>query len=207
MDFDSQVTAVTRRTGRRGKKRTVELEQVFFAEPPAVWDALTSPDAMSQWFDELSGNLKEGGRYRLGQSLHSGAIRTCDPLRQLDVTWEYENDVSSLHITLRAKGEETLVNLVHAVDADEHWDMYGPAATGIGWEGAFHALTLYLAGDSQSNPAEMAKQHSTPEGLQFITDLAESWREAHVAAGADPDLAKACATRTARFYRGEAPPK
>lgn len=207
MDFTSQVKAVARRTASRGTKRTVELEQAFPAEPAAVWDALTSPEATSQWFDELSGTLKEGGRYQLAQSMHSGHIHTCTPQRQLDVTWEYESSVSRLHITLRAKGEETLLNLVHEVEADEHWDMYGPAATGVGWDGAFHALALYLAGDSQSNPAEMAKLHTTPEGLQYITDLAEVWREAHVAAGENPAQAEAAATRTAMFYRGEAPPK
>lgn len=207
MDFDAQVKAVTRRTADRGRKHIVELEQVLTAEPAAVWDALTSPDAMSQWFDNLEGSLKEGGEYRLTLSRHHGRIRDCVPNRRLSVTWEHEGSFSSLRITLASAGEGTRLTLAHEVLADEHWETFGPAATGIGWDGALYALSLYLQGDASSRPDEMAALMATPEGLQYISDLAEAWKRAHIAGGASRPEAEEVAARTAAFYRGEPPPK
>lgn len=203
MSFKEQVQAVTRYTSRHGDVHSVELQQTFEADTAAVWDALTSPDAMSQWFDVLSGDLKQGGRYSLEGSQHSGTIKTCHAPNSLVVTWEYGDDVSTVSLSLSPTGSGTLLNLVHEVEDNEHWETFGPAATGVGWDGAFYSLWLYLQGDSRSNPEEMAQLATSPEGLEFITDTANSWRNAHIASGEDQAKAEGMAERTAKFYRGE----
>lgn len=207
MSLTTQVNAVKRSTTPKGRKHLVELVQFFPSEPAAVWDALTSPDAMSQWFDNLEGSLKEGGRYRLALSRHHGRIRDCIPHEKLSVTWEYDGSFSSLRITMSPSGRGTKLKVSHEVLADEHWDTFGPSATGIGWDGALYSLSLYLQGDLLSNPDNMAAHMATPEGLQFITDLAESWKRAHNYAGANHKIAELQAARTAAFYRGEKPPE
>lgn len=205
MSLNTQVQAVQRKTSRNGKKHLVELEQKFASEPAEVWDALTSPDALAQWFEEPQGNLKEGGTYVLPQSRHSGKIRDCIPHKKLSITWEYENSFSSLRISLFPNGRGTRLKVSHEVPSDEHWETFGPAATGIGWDGALYALSLYLEGDARANPEEMAEIMASPEGLQFISDLAESWKRAHNYSGANHKLSELQAARTAAFYRGEKP--
>lgn len=205
MDFSQQVQAVTRSTRQVRDHHLVKLEQTFPVEPATLWDALTSPDAMSQWFDGLDGDLKEGGRYSLTGSQHSGTIRTCNAPNALNVTWEYGESVSLVSLALTPTGSGTLLKLTHEVDDDEHWETFGPAATGVGWDGALHSLLLYLEGDSRSNPEEMAKLSMSPEGLNYITKVCHSWRNAHIASGENQDIAEAMADRTAKFYRGEDP--
>lgn len=203
MTFKEQVQAVTRTVQHSKGSHLVELTQTFPFEPAAMWDALTSPEAMVQWFDVLSGDLEEGGDYELTGSQHSGTIKTCRPQQSLEVTWEYGEDVSNVSLSLTPTGSGTVLTLVHEVKDDEHWETFGPAATGIGWDGAFYSLLLYLRGDSNSNPEKMAELSMTPEGLQFVTDTAHAWRNAHIASGAKQTIAEGMAERTAKFYRGE----
>jgi len=206
MSLTTQVNAVKRSTTPKGRKHLVELEQIFDSEPAEVWDALTSPDALTQWFDNVSGDLKEGGRYRFDLSRHHGLIRDCIPQKKLSVTWEYDGSFSSLRLTLFPHSRGTKLKVSHEVLGDEHWDTFGPSATGIGWDGALYSLSLYLQGDLLSNPDNMAAHMATPEGLQFISDLAESWKRAHNYSGANHKIAELQAARTAAFYRGEKPP-
>lgn len=206
MSLTTQVQAVKRSTTPKGRKHLVELEQRFASEPAEVWDALTSPDAMTQWFDNIEGELKEGGRYRLKLSRRHGRIRDCVPHQKLSVTFEDADSFSSLRITLAPDGAGTRLTLSHELLADEHWEALGPAATGIGWDGAFYSLALYLQGDLLAKPENMAEHMATAEGLQFITDLADSWKRAHISSGANQGEAEQAAARTAAFYRGEKPP-
>ena len=44
---------------------------------------------------------------------------------------------------------------------------------------------------------------TSPDGKAFIAGSSEGWAQAAVAAGMDPDAARAAARRTTAFYTGE----
>ena len=94
------------------------------------------------------------------------------------------------------------LTLTHTAHLSEHWDEYGPGAVGVGWELGLLGLALHLAQPTAPKPDDAAFSAS-PEGMAFITRSSEAWGQASVAAGADPDAARAAARRTTAFYTGE----
>ena len=92
--------------------------------------------------------------------------------------------------------------LTHTAHLSEHWDTYGPGATGVGWEMSFLGLALHLA---QPNAPSLTRRLSPfrRDGKAFITGSSEGWERAAVAAGTEPEAARAAARRTTAFYTGE----
>jgi len=85
----------------------------------------------------------------------------------------------------------------------EHWDRYGPGATGVGWELGLLGLALHLADPAAPKPDEAAFAASA-DGRAFSAGSSRGWERAAVAAGADPGAARMAAKRTTAFYTGEA---
>lgn len=203
MNLAQQIHAVVRGVASTRAEHTVTLEQTFSTTIEDLWDACTNPQRLHRWFEHIEGELVEGGRYRLTGSGTTGTIEQCDRPRALRITWEFGHDTSKIQLNLAPAGEGTTLSLRHTVSDNEHWKAYGPAATGIGWDGAFLTLSLFLAGDDRSQPEEMAKLTATDEGKEFIDQAAQSWQDAHIASGTDSATARAMAGRTSAFYRGE----
>jgi uncharacterized protein YndB with AHSA1/START domain len=198
-----QVNAVIRKVASTGEKHTVVLERTFRTSATDLWDAATTPERLPRWFEPIDGDLREGGRYRLTDSGTEGTIERCEAPDALRLTWEYGDDKSHVDITISGSGDRATLTLRHTVSENEHWQAYGPAASGIGWDGALLALCFHLDGDHRAAPKEMAKFNASEEGHRFIRETAESWEQAHLASGADSVSAHQTAARTARFYRGE----
>lgn len=194
---------VTRSVARDGTSYVVTLERTFPNSPEAVWTSCTTPEGLSRWFEPVDGELAEGGRYRLTASGTSGTIEHCQPHTELRVTWEYDGDVSRVRLTLDPAGPGTRLTLHHTVPDNEHWAQYGPAATGIGWDGALLALALALGDDGTDVQAALSAFNDTAEGKRFVECAADRWCTAHLSAGADPDDAHDSAARTASFYLGD----
>ena len=89
-----------------------------------------------------------------------------------------------------ATADGTVLTLEHVghVD-DEFWDRFGPGAVGLGWEGGLLGLAGHLGSPGVPTPAEAEAWAMSDEGRAFMTLSAEPWREAHIAAGADPAAA------------------
>ena len=87
----------------------------------------------------------------------------------------------------------------------DHWEQYGPGATGVGWEMALLGIALHVAQPDATKPDEAAFAASA-DGKALITGSSEGWEQAAVAAGEDPAAAHAAATRTTAFYTGEPAP-
>lgn len=204
MTITEQINNVIRSVATGGERHTVVLDKAFATTVADLWDAITTPERLARWFESVDGELVEGGRYRLTGSGTAGTIERCDEPHALHVTWEFNGDVSKLDVTLTPEDDGTRLTLRHTVADNEHWQSFGPAATGIGWDGAFLALTYLLAGDRRAAPEEMAKFSDSDEGRDYIDATAELWRAAHVAGGADADRAREQAGKTATFYKGEA---
>lgn len=160
------------------------------------------PNSCGTGLKSISGDLREGGRYRLEQSGVTGVIEQCNRPARLAVTWEYSGDSSGVELAMSEAKGGTVLRLEHRVSDDDHWRTYGPGATGVGWESSLLALALHLAGDPRAEPEEMEKLRITPDGTEFVRRSACGWAEAHAAAGADREQARAASERTFAFYTG-----
>jgi uncharacterized protein YndB with AHSA1/START domain len=202
MNTLDQIAHVQRELSDHGTRQSVILTRTFDTTPENLWDACTSPERLPHWFEPISGDLREGGRYRLDGSGSEGTIQRCESPSRLSVTWEFGGEISHVELTIRETDGRATARLEHLVPVDDHWETYGPAATGVGWDSAFLSLALHLAGDPRAEPSEMEAFSASPEGTEFIRQTADAWAEVHIAAGADPDQARHAAENTIAVYTG-----
>ena len=168
-----------------------------------VWDALTDRERLPRWFLPISGELTVGGRYQL-EGNAGGEVRSCNPPREFEVTWEAMGAVSWLAVELHEVDSGTRLELRHTQHSDhDFWRQYGPGATGVGWDLSLVGLGLHLAGAAQLDPAEFEAWSISDAGKLFVTGSANGWAEADITGGADPEVARSAGANTAAFYRGE----
>ncbi len=187
--------------------RVVSGTRVYATELPDLWDALTSRERIPRWFSPVSGELKLGGRYQL-EGNASGQITRCDPPEALDVTWEFDGNVSWVTLRLTSEKRGSQLTLEHIMPKDEageaHWAQFGPGATGVGWDLSFLGLGLFLAsgGDEAIDREATDEWMGSDAGKSFVRDCAAAWGEAHVDSGEQTDTARAMAQRTGDAYTG-----
>jgi uncharacterized protein YndB with AHSA1/START domain len=115
------------------KKLTVEAPLV------KVWDALTSPQALSAWMNDESVqvDLRAGGKYTVFGGDTTGSFTRIEAPRHLEYTWrmaEWSKGWKTSHVswTLRKQGDGTHITLIHSQfpneternSHDEGWDVY-----------------------------------------------------------------------------------
>ena len=182
--------------------RAVTLSRTYPTTLEDLWDAVTNGDRIPRWFLPVSGDLNPGGRYQL-EGNAGGLITTCERLSHFALTWEFAGDVSWVEVSVSDEADtHTRLTLTHTALLSEHWDEYGPGATGVGWEMGLMGLAIHIAQPDEPMPDEAAFATST-EGRAFITGSSEGWEQAAVAAGEGPAAAHAAAMRTTAFYTGE----
>ena len=186
----------------------VLLRRNYPAEIGDVWDALTNPDRVKRWFLPVSGDLRLGGRYQLVGNA-GGTVESCDAPNSYGVTWEYGGGVTWVTVRLtEVEPGRTRVELQHvAPSADlgaEMWEQFGPSATGIGWDQTLLGLAQHLS-TGEVRPDNAQEWLVSDEGISFMRGSADRWASAHVAFGADADVARAAADTTFAAYTGAAP--
>ena len=208
MDFDveSHLSATERSVTapeRDGKPaRAVTLARSYATSVEELWDAATNGERIPRWFLPISGDLERGGRYQL-EGNAGGVITACDRPSHLALTWEFGGDVSWVEMRLSDDGAgRARLALTHTNHLSDHWDEYGPGAVGVGWETALLGLALHLAQPAAAKP-DVAAFTASRDGRAFIAGSSAGWERAAVAAGADPDAARAAARRATAFYTGE----
>ena len=211
IDVIHEINAIHRQVGTRvleaGQARTITITRTYNAAVTDVWDACTNPQRIPRWFLPISGDLREGGRYQLTGNA-GGTIQRCDAPHGFTATWEYGGDVSwiELRLTPEAAGRTRFV-LEHIAHVDdERWAQFGPGAVGVGWDLGLLGLDGHLASKKTVDPSEAEAWTASDEGKQFITLSSEGWRDASIAAGTDPEMARAAAARTTAFYTGAPEP-
>ncbi|MGF6824552.1 uncharacterized protein YndB with AHSA1/START domain [Microbacterium sp. ZKA21] len=216
VDIQKQLDAVERELRTDDVDGEPSYVQSISQEYPSgiqdVWDAVTSPDRIARWFLPVSGELRLGGRYQF-EGNAGGEILACTPpvdgRAEYRVTWEYGGGVTWLTVTLdETVAGATRVRLDHAAHtADvpaEMWEVFGPGATGVGWDQGLLGLALHLgAVEGAVDPADAEKWQLSDEGKAFSRAAADGWARAHVAAGADPAVAAQAADATYGFYTGQ----
>ncbi|PHS41265.1 MAG: polyketide cyclase [Robiginitomaculum sp.] len=198
----------TRETAHEGAAaRSVSGSRHYDTQADDLWDALTNPERISRWFLPISGDLRLGGRYQL-EGHAGGKITRCDPASALDASWEYGDNTSWVMVRLVPESDGTRLTLEHVMlkdDAGEaHWKLYGPGATGVGWELSFLALDYHLTNNgAKIIPKESEAWMVSANGKTFLRKSAKSWGDAHIASGEAEVIARNMAESTSKFYTGE----
>jgi uncharacterized protein YndB with AHSA1/START domain len=152
-DLLDELTATRRDVRRRvddgAELVVVAVQRRYEAPVEDVWDALTDPERVARWAAPLSGDLREGGSFRL-EGNTEGEIRRCDPPRSLTVTWGAP--VSLVRVQLSAEGEATLLELAHSVPVELTGSGAGGLYVGPGWDVTVLALALFLRGEVVEDP-------------------------------------------------------
>lgn len=206
-DVEKHLVAIDRSVSfleRDGKSASaVAISRTFDANLSDLWNAVTNPDRLPLWFTNVTGDLQLNGRYHV-EGNASGTITDCKPQSHVALTWEIFGDISWVELRFDSEAPNlTRLTLTHTSHISEHWDTYGPGATGVGWEMAFLGLALYLADrDHYKKPDETEFAHSL-DGKAFITSSSNAWADAGIAAGTDPDMAREAARQTTAFYTGQ----
>ncbi|ATG50238.1 ATPase [Brachybacterium vulturis] len=228
----SQLTDVTRTVTPTSGGHVVALSQPFAVHPEELWSALTIGSHLELWFGRASGEVVEGGRYELPDMETSGTVLAVEEPRRLLLTWEFGKSRNQMELLVESVAPEqptvpaseaaagsdaaaqpvattsqvaTRFTLRHTVPADAHWQAFGPAATGCGWDAALYGLALHLADPAADQLPRLSRFAASPEGAEFTRATADAWFQAHVASGADKKPARKASVRTAAFYLGEEP--
>jgi uncharacterized protein YndB with AHSA1/START domain len=183
--------------------RVLVVEKTYDAPRSDVWHALTTAERIARWFLPVSGDLTVGGRYQL-EGNAGGTVLRCEEPGLLEVTWEYDGDVTWAVVTLTDQGDDrTRLRLEHAAPVDQtRMGEFGPGAVGIGWEMALGGLRMHLA-DPEAPGGE--PDYSDPGYPIFVRGSGEAWADADAAAGTEPEQARAAAERCIAAYT--APPE
>jgi uncharacterized protein YndB with AHSA1/START domain len=204
--FGAQFREVEARTRDGQPVRAVIATRVYTTDRSDLWDALTNAERIPRWFAPVTGQLELGGRFQI-EGNAGGSILKCDPPEAFEITWEFGDHLSWVQLSLVQEADGTRMTLEHSIPkdeaAEEHWQQYGPGATGVGWDLTFLGLGLHL--DRGGQELDREKNHAwmaSDEGKAFMRTSAELWGEAHVNAGEKPAVAEAMVERTADFYTG-----
>ncbi len=185
-----------------GSAYAVAISRSYAAAAEDLWDAVTNGERIPRWFLPVSGDLEVGGRYQLERNA-GGMVTACEAPSRFSLTWEFGDDLSWVDVEVVADGAgRARLTLTHSSRPSDHWDRFGPGATGVGWEMGLVGLAIHLS-DPQAALPEDATFTDTEEGKAFVRGCSAAWGEAAIAAGSDPDAACAAARRTAAFYTGE----
>jgi uncharacterized protein YndB with AHSA1/START domain len=206
INVTQQISAVRRHVGRRmleaGEARTVTVSQTYDAGIEDLWDACTNPERIPRWFLPITGELRVGGRYQL-EGNAGGTIESCDPPRSFAATWEFGGAVTWIEVRLEPQSEgATRLEIEHIALVDDRWTQFGPGAVGIGWDLGLVGLANHL---SSGEPVDRERGNAwvaSEDGREFISRSSGAWRNADVAAGADPRRADEAARNTTAAYTG-----
>ncbi|GGS68421.1 activator of HSP90 ATPase [Planobispora rosea] len=206
IDIAAQIKTVHREVGIRSIDGTenvaVLLRRDYDAPVREVWEALTDPGHVKRWFYPLGGDLRPGGTFQL-EGNAGGRILHCEPHHLLRVTFGAETSVVELRLSPGGEGSTTL-ELEHTVPLEMAGSGAGALYVGPGWDGAFLALGLFVAGEVADDPVAAA---NSPEAQEFSRQSVKAWTAAIEDSGtAGPDdIAAAVEASLAQFSPDTAP--
>lgn len=175
LDIAGHLKAIHREVGKGpidggGEGVHVLLRRDYDTSAEDLWAAMTEPERIRRWFFPVSGFLREGGTFQL-EGNAGGDILTCTPPTLLRLT--FGGPTSVVELRLSADGEErTVLELEHTVPIEMAGSTAGALYVAPGWDGAFLALALFVAGEVAEDPVAAA---NSPEALEFTRQAVEEW--------------------------------
>ena len=171
-----------------------------------LWEAIVSPERLKRWFAPVSGDFEEGGKYQIEGNAH-GTIEKCDPPRRLAITWEFQDGIGWVNVSLEAeKAQSTVLTLEHIAHDDEKvlefWKQYGPGAMGVGWDISFEGLVAHVATGEDSPTLDEATWAGSAEGRDVIKASSDDWVAAAIEFGTPADEAREAGETTFKAYTG-----
>jgi uncharacterized protein YndB with AHSA1/START domain len=205
-DLSSQINSVQRKVGKRvletGEAWVVTVSQVYDTDLDDLWDACTNAERIPGWYLPVSGELRVGGKYQVGDA--NGTIERCEPLKGFALTWEFNGELSWIEIRLSSEpGGGTRFELANTAHLDDRWDQHGPGSAGTGWDILLRDLALYLESGETATPAAAISWILSEDGARFMTLSNEGWYEADVASGTDAATARTRADATLAAYTAQ----
>jgi uncharacterized protein YndB with AHSA1/START domain len=200
----TQVTLVNRHVEKRdlGGKATCAtiLEAVYDTEITELWNALTNKTRLPIWFAPVEGDFKQSGRFQIKGNAE-GEIIQCKSEKSFELTWEFGGDVSWVKLGIVSDNDKTRLTLEHLAHSEsEHFETYGPGATGVGWDFALVGLEYYLRTNQSIQETDFM---TSPAVKKIVSYCAKDWCEATIKAGFDKEKSTLAATNTETFYLGE----
>jgi uncharacterized protein YndB with AHSA1/START domain len=195
VDFSEALGAVDREVVRGDDQITLRMRRRYDGSAADVWDAITTADRLARWFAPVSGDLREGGKFEVKDQA-AGSILRCDPPRLLKVT--YGGEASIVEVRLEADGDATALTLEHSVPLEFAGSGAGALFAGPGWDVAFLALGLHLAGEfpGEDDPAAW---ESTIEVQRYSRQVIDAWAEAASATATPEEIEGAKQAAQAQF--------
>jgi uncharacterized protein YndB with AHSA1/START domain len=211
MDLHYALGAEFRKLSEReylGKRvRVVAASRIYPTSQADLWNAITNKERLPRWFASVEGNFELNGRFQIEGNANGRIIR-CEAPKVLELTWEISSSKSWVHVRLNEEAKGTRLLLEHLMEKDglgeEHWNKYGPGATGVGWDYGFLDLGLHLDSPGQDiDRSDHDRWLISDDGKAWARQCASAWGDAHIKAGKDEDTARTMAENTANFYAGE----
>lgn len=142
-----------------GEHRRIEVRRLVDAPIQRVWEAITTAEAVAEWWDPGEIEAREGGRVRLGEQEPSGAgllaldgeVKVCLPPHLFAFTWNpaYRPAMGLVRFDLVELGHDrTRVTLVHLVPVK---DVLGAA---VGWHELMDRLREFAGAGRLGPPRE-----------------------------------------------------
>jgi uncharacterized protein YndB with AHSA1/START domain len=129
------------------KLGAVRVEDVYDTDIDDLWEACTTPERLSRWIAQVSGDLRVGGKIHATFTSSwdgPGRIEVCDQPHHLLLTMEPETeDETAMEAWLTAEGDRTrLVVEERGLPLDKiHFH-------GAGWQAHLEDLRRSLGGES-----------------------------------------------------------
>ena len=159
-----------------GKRPAVRVERRYDHPIERVWQAVTSPEGLAQWFPHgVVFELEPGGTARFGEEgeepMEGRVLEVREP-RRLVFTW----DTDQLTFDLSPDGDGTVFVLTHEFD-----DLGGAASFATGWEQCLVALRAGLEGaEMPTLDGGVARHEQLAErfglGGPEVTETDTGWR-------------------------------
>jgi len=171
-----------------GDAMAVRFERHYATDVEDLWSAITEPERLARWFETVTaadGGLREGGGYRIdwGEGgVTEGAIERCRPPHELQVTWTFPGEPTSLLVvSLRPASGGAVLFIDHS---------RLPATQAAGYGAGWQTYLDRLGAEAQSSGAGAAEAPARQiDWDQRWSELMPGYRAALAAltgASADP---------------------
>ncbi len=134
---------------------TLEFERDFPHPASAVWEAITRPSELAQWFPSaVDGEIRVGGKLKFtfaqmplpdGPMTLAGEVTELEPMRRFSFLWGEDH----LHFVLEPTADRNGCRLRFTVELDSRDKA---ARDGAGWHVCLDALERLLAGGALERP-------------------------------------------------------